>query len=176
MRPNGALSTGRPVDATLSRREAILKQRACLRSPLAYLGTSSQSVEEARDLKSPECIARIRGAVRRQRVFDFLNEEQLLQIQHRMREHRVRPGTILLSQGEKSDDFFVVDAGQLHVYVQIDPQKLSAHIKSFGPGDSFGELALVYNRRRTASIIARTNAVVFSISRAAFSEILRSRG
>jgi cAMP-dependent protein kinase regulator len=162
------------VEATLSKRETILKQRECLRSLLSHLGGSGQSVEETSALKTPEAIARNKEAMSNQRVFDCLNEEQLVQVQHRMREHRVRPGTIVLFQGEKSHNFYVVDAGQLSAYVQSDPQKPSVLIKSFGPGSSFGELALVYNCRRTASVIARTNAVLWSIDRATLSEVLRS--
>jgi cAMP-dependent protein kinase regulator len=160
----------------MTKRESILKQRACLRSPLAYLGTSSQSVEKDRPLKDFEAVARIRKAIRSQRAFECLSEEQLLQLQHKMREHRVQARSILVSQGEKSDDFFVVDTGELYGYLQIDPQKPSTHIKSYGPGDSFGELALVCNRRCTASIIARTSAVLWRIDRAVFSKVLCARG
>lgn len=45
-------------------------------------------------------------------------------------------------------------------------------VKAFGPGDSFGELALMYNCPRTATIRARTDVVLWSLDRVSFKLIV----
>ena len=60
----------------------------------------------------------------------------------------------------KGNHFYVVDTGTLDVFVKGDasdeaPQK----VKEFKSGESFGELALMYNCPRTATIQAPTDAL-----------------
>ena len=45
-------------------------------------------------------------------------------------------------------------------------------VKAFGSGDSFGELALMYNCPRTATIRARTDVVLWSLDRVSFRMIV----
>mmetsp|Transcript_2012 Transcript_2012/g.5431 ORF Transcript_2012/g.5431 Transcript_2012/m.5431 type:complete len:791 (-) Transcript_2012:683-3055(-) len=122
--------------------------------------------------KSTEAIARIMHAVKNQKIFSRLNEEQLVLLQQTMREHKVPAGTSVISQGEKGNHFYVVDSGELDAFVQSEPSKPAAQVKSFGPGDSFGELALMYNCPRTASIVTRTDAVLWSVDRVSFRGIV----
>merc|ERR1711988_586223 len=46
-------------------------------------------------------------------------------------------------------------------------------IKSYGPGESFGELALLYNAPRAATIIAAEDSVCFSLDRDCFNNIVK---
>lgn len=46
-------------------------------------------------------------------------------------------------------------------------------MKTYVPGEAFGELALLYNAPRAASIIAKTDAVLFSLDRQTFNNIVK---
>ena len=46
-------------------------------------------------------------------------------------------------------------------------------IQTYIPGESFGELALLYNAPRAASIKAKTEAVLFALDRATFNNIVK---
>jgi len=46
-------------------------------------------------------------------------------------------------------------------------------LKVYGPGESFGELALLYNAPRAATIIAKSDSVLFSLDRETFNHIVK---
>jgi CRP/FNR family cyclic AMP-dependent transcriptional regulator len=62
----------------------------------------------------------------------------------------VAEGTALLVQGHLPHEFFVVLEGRVEV------RKDGAHVADLGPGDFFGEIAIVEHDRRTATVVAET--------------------
>jgi cAMP-dependent protein kinase regulator len=46
-------------------------------------------------------------------------------------------------------------------------------LKTYYPGESFGELALLYNAPRAASIKAKNEAILFALDRATFNNIVK---
>jgi len=122
--------------------------------------------------KSAEAVARIQHAVKQNKIFSRLNDHQLKLLQQAMMEHHVPAGANVITQGEKGNHFYIIDSGDLDAYVKTAGQKSSVHVKSFGAGDSFGELALMYNCPRTASIQARTDTVLWSLDRVSFRSIV----
>lgn len=71
-------------------------------------------------------------------------------------------GTIVIREGEVGDRFWVVDKGE----VKVDQG--GSVIARLGPGASFGELALIRDIPRTASVVAVTDVTLFALDRAAF--------
>lgn len=67
-------------------------------------------------------------------------------------EVEVGPGTRLVDQGAFPHEFFVLSEGSAEVTVD------GAHVAELGPGDLFGEIALLEPQRRTASVTT-TSAV-----------------
>uniref|UniRef100_A0A7S2FU98 Uncharacterized protein n=1 Tax=Haptolina brevifila TaxID=156173 RepID=A0A7S2FU98_9EUKA len=123
--------------------------------------------------KSPEAIGRIMGAVKQNIIFSRLNEMQLTMLQQAMMEHSVDVGENVITQGEKGNHFFIVDSGELDVFVQGEnPGDQPMRVKGFTAGDAFGELALMYNCPRTATIMAKTPAVLWSLDRVSFRMIV----
>jgi CRP-like cAMP-binding protein len=84
-------------------------------------------------------------------LFSGLSQRQLKQLAKDFHERRVKPGTALIKQGEMSGiDCFVIAEGE--AAVQVD----GVEVDRIGPGDYFGELALVSEQVRTASVVALT--------------------
>ncbi len=71
-------------------------------------------------------------------------------------------GTEVVRQGDRGDRFYVIGSGKLEVTVDGSPAG------SLGPGDSFGEIALLRNVPRTASVTARDASSLYALSREAF--------
>jgi cAMP-dependent protein kinase regulator len=92
-------------------------------------------------------------------------------------EVRVSAGEVVIKQGEDGDNFYIVDEGECEVYVSQGggggggEQRL---VSSLRQGNYFGELALMYNCPRAASVHARTDGTLFALAQDVFHHILRS--
>ena len=71
-------------------------------------------------------------------------------------------GEVIIRQGEPGDRYFLIARGA--VRVEIDGRL----VQTQGPGDGFGEIALMRNVPRTASVIAIDAVEVFSLAREPF--------
>jgi len=68
-------------------------------------------------------------------------------------------GDTIIKQGDDGDNFYLVEAGELTCTKLINPEdKEETFLKTYVPGESFGELALLYNAPRAATIVAKTDA------------------
>jgi CRP-like cAMP-binding protein/Zn-dependent protease len=76
------------------------------------------------------------------------------------------PGEYLIEQGEVGDAFYLVASGQ------FDVVQNGAPVASLGPGDHFGEVALLTDQPRNATVIAHTPARVFRLDRDAFGRVV----
>jgi CRP-like cAMP-binding protein len=81
-------------------------------------------------------------------------------------------GTFVIRQGESGDNFYVVESGTLDIYVR-NASGVEARVGNpLQPGSHFGELALMYNTPRAASIKANSDCVVWFIDRATYRSIV----
>ncbi|CAO3679865.1 hypothetical protein G6F70_006406 [Rhizopus microsporus] len=116
--------------------------------------------------KSDDQRAKIRTAISTNFLFKHLDDEQYQDVVNAMTEKKVKQGEHVIEQGAVGDYFYIVESGQLDCF--IDGKKVA----SYGPSGSFGELALMYNAPRAASIIAVTDCVLYALDRITFRSIL----
>ena len=100
--------------------------------------------------------------LRKSPIFAPLPEATVEQLADRLEEVRVAAGHEIVRQGEAGDRFYLVREGTLDVAVDGRP------VQHLGPGESFGEIALLRGVPRTASVTARSDAVLYALDRAAF--------
>ena len=91
-------------------------------------------------------------------LFSELDNRQLKKLRARFRERTVGPGTKVTTEGEMSGvGFFVVGSGEAAVNVG------GKDVATLGPGAHFGELALVSEAARTATVTATTELRLLEI-------------
>jgi CRP-like cAMP-binding protein len=94
-------------------------------------------------------VEKLADELKRVPLFGKLNQRQLKRLARDFRERRVRSETALVRQGEMSGvDFFVISEGEASVTVD------GTEVGRLGPGDHFGELALIGQQVRLATVTA----------------------
>lgn len=84
-------------------------------------------------------------------LFSGFSQRQLRQLAKHFSERRVPAGALLTKQGEMSGvAFFVIAEGEAAVIVD------GTRVGTLGPGDHFGELAMISQRERLATVEALT--------------------
>jgi cAMP-dependent protein kinase regulator len=66
-----------------------------------------------------------------------------------------------------------VEEGQLDCFKVFNKGDEPKHLKTYEPGEAFGELALLYNAPRAATITAKTDALCWELDRATFNHIVK---
>ena len=100
-------------------------------------------------------------------LFDGLSDEQAEVLRGRSRIRSFAPNTIVVNEGDDGSSLFVVQSGSLKVFL-TDNIGREVTLSLLDPGDYFGELALLDDAPRSASVIALTRSEVLQIPRAAF--------
>lgn len=95
-------------------------------------------------------------------LFESLSVRQQEALAERSEEVEVTAGAVLIEEGAEGDRFFAVLEGGVVV------TKGGREVARLGPGDHFGEIALVRGIRRTASVSASGPTRLLAIDRAAF--------
>ena len=91
-------------------------------------------------------------------LFAGLDNKELLQIASSMRERKFKAGDTVTQEGAGGVGFFVVEQGQADVSVGGESKG------SVGPGDYFGEIALINESPRTATLTARTDMLCYGMT------------
>jgi CRP/FNR family cyclic AMP-dependent transcriptional regulator len=113
-------------------------------------------------------VAAALDALRKVPLFEDLDSRELQDIANSMRERRVAAGDVILEQGAAGAGFFVVDRGMAEVTVDGDP------VATIGPGDYFGEIALLTGSDRTATVTAQTDMLCYGLTTWDFKPLVES--
>ncbi|KAG8177964.1 hypothetical protein JTE90_014707 [Oedothorax gibbosus] len=121
--------------------------------------------------KSDDQRQRLGEAVRNILLFRSLDLQQMQEVLDAMFERKVVPGDVVIQQGDDGDNFYVIDNGVYHIYVDTDQEKKKLVGKYDNVG-SFGELALMYNMPRAATIEAASDGSLWAMNRQTFRRIV----
>ena len=103
-------------------------------------------------------------------IFAPLPESTLEQLADSLQPVRVSAGQEVVRQGESGDRFYLVEEGTLEVTVD------GRRVKELGAGESFGEIALLRDVPRTATVTAGTDAVLYTLERGPFISAVTGSG
>jgi CRP/FNR family cyclic AMP-dependent transcriptional regulator len=101
--------------------------------------------------------------------FAGLSRSELHELAKRTEDLEVEAGKILAREGATGSEFFVIVEGDVSV------TKNGQELRSLGPGDFFGEIALIEDRPRTATVTAKTPLRFFVLTRQNFRSLLQQQ-
>nr|XP_014341909.1 PREDICTED: cAMP-dependent protein kinase type II-alpha regulatory subunit isoform X3 [Latimeria chalumnae] len=120
--------------------------------------------------KTDEQRCRLQEACKDILLFKNLDQEQLSQVLDAMFEKKVKPQEHVIDQGDDGDNFYVIESGLFNIFVTRNgQQRLVGRYNNRG---SFGELALMYNTPRAATIVATTEGSLWGLDRVTFRRII----
>ncbi|XP_013987388.1 cAMP-dependent protein kinase type II-alpha regulatory subunit [Salmo salar] len=120
--------------------------------------------------KSDEQRRRLQDACRDILLFKTLDQEQFSEVLDGMFEVLVKPQEHIIDQGDDGDNFYVIERGVYDIIVLIDG--VGKCVGKYDNKGSFGELALMYNTPRAATIMANQEGALWGLDRATFHRLI----
>ena len=117
-------------------------------------------------LKSKDDISFISAALTKHFIFNNLTEEQRDLVINHMKYYILESKEIVFEQGSVGSVFFVIAHGKLEVLVD------GKRVNVLRPQDSFGELALIHDTPRSATVITIENSALWGVDRRTFRSTL----
>ena len=103
-------------------------------------------------------------------LFKGLDEKHLKSLSSEFTERRFSEGQELTAQGAGGAGFFVIESGTAKV--TVDGQER----RTLGPGDHYGEIALIDGGTRTATITAASDGVAHGLTKWQFKPLVETHG
>lgn len=113
---------------------------------------------------------RLNQAVEKILLFKSLDNDQMTQVLDAMFEKVVEPGEHIIDEGDDGDYFYVIESGVYDILKILDGEQ--KHVGQYDNRGSFGELALMYNAPRAATIVATTTGNLWAMDRQTFRKIV----
>lgn len=128
-------------------------------------------VEKIVHPKTDEQRQRLGEAIKDILLFRSLDQPQMQEVLDAMFERKVESGEIVIRQDDDGDNFYVIDRGIFNIYVKNDKGD-NTLVGKYNNSGSFGELALMYNMPRAATIEAASEGALWAMNRQTFRRIV----
>ncbi len=99
-------------------------------------------------------------------IFRSLEKKQFDRVIDAMFSRQVNENEAIIEQGDDGDNFYIIESGVYDILVN------KTKVGDYNNKGSFGELALMYNMPRAATIIAKTNGKLWALDRLTFKRIV----
>ena len=106
-------------------------------------------------------------ALKRAPLFEGLSKKELAQLARVSEDLEVSAGDVICKEGDTGREFFVIVEGEIEVTVK------GKKVAERGEGDFVGEIALLEDTSRTATVTAKTPLRLFVLTREDFRSLVR---
>ena len=111
-------------------------------------------------------------------LFSALQSEELRELAQRVDQRTYLSGESIIRRGDQGDSMFVLLEGLLAVQISVaedDGKSREEEVTRIAPGQFFGEMSLLTGERRSATVLALTDTVVYEVRRDDLDHLLRKR-
>ena len=151
-----------------------IKSRVSVSAEVYGLYNRKQSFVPKIIPKNEDQINRIKGKIISSFIFSSLDQKDLEVVINAMEEKRFKLNENVITQGEDGDCLYIVETGLLKCYKTFKKDDSPKFLKNYESGESFGELALLYNCPRAATIVcASDECILWSLDRETFNNIVK---
>jgi cAMP-dependent protein kinase regulator len=121
--------------------------------------------------KTDEQKDRLRNVLSKSFLFAALEDNDMTVVIGAMSEVNTAAEEKVINQGDQGDFLFVIETGKLDCVIKVDG--VDKVVKTCEAGDVFGELALLYNCPRAATVQSRDACVLWKLDRDTFNNIVK---
>lgn len=140
----------------------------------ASLGTFVLVGASFRREAATDAMAATLGRVTRLPLFAGVSPGALELALQRLQGVPVTAGTVVIREGDPADRFYIIESGRFTVD-QLDPgTQLSRRLRVMGPDEVFGELGLMHNAPRSATVTAESDGRLLVLDGPEFLELLNA--
>lgn len=125
--------------------------------------------------KTPEQIKRLMEVCRKIVFFNDLDSTELAEVLNAMFMRTVLPDEDIIEQHEDGDNFYVIDSGKFEAKIDDVVSGNKKVVMVYDNEGFFGELALMYNSPRSATVTAVTEGILWTLSRQSFRKYVLNR-
>lgn len=105
-------------------------------------------------------------------LFSTIDPYEISQISDALKSKKVQKGETVIKQNEEGDVFYILEDGECYAEKVFSEGSDAERVKDYQKGSYFGELALIKNEPRAATIIASTDCKLLSLDRLSFKRLL----
>ena len=106
-------------------------------------------------------------------LFNNFDELEISNIVDACEEKKFKKNEFVIKQGDNGDNLYIIESGELICEKVFNKGESPTYLKTYKEGELFGELALLYNAPRAASIYAKTECVLWALDRLTFNSIIK---
>ena len=107
------------------------------------------------------------------RAFPGIKPNEIEELIANSQVHSYEPGAILCRENAIEDRFYMILEGEAEVTKNINNNEVRL-LKTLGPGDFFGEMALIHNAPRAATVAAKSPLTTLELDKAGFDRVLHN--
>ncbi|XP_952221.1 cAMP-dependent protein kinase regulatory subunit, putative [Theileria annulata] len=122
--------------------------------------------------KTPQEQAKIMEMIKRCFLFSGVNSSGLDLLVKAFDFKTANPGDVLIKQGDDGDKLYLIESGTVEV-TRKNATGQEEFLCNLTAGDYFGELALMYNSPRAATVVAKTEMHLWTLDRTTFNHVVR---
>ncbi|KAH3902796.1 probable cAMP-dependent protein kinase regulatory subunit [Saccharomycodes ludwigii] len=165
-RPRRSIVNPKPLPFNFNAQRRTSVSGETLKPDTFYLNDDELLSANKKSKKSEEQLKRLSKAIGDNFLFKKLDSDSKKLVINSLQEKFIGQGEEIIKQGDEGDYFYIVENGTVEFFVNNEK------VNTSGPGSSFGELALMYNSPRAATVIAKTDCILWSLDRLTFRKIL----